>query len=98
MDDNTLTLEITCSLRTEIDDHQTHIDIKTIKAMDLMYFTPLLVLPTKAWISCILHLYWSCLPRHGSHVFYTFIGLAYQGKDIVFRFNIEYCGLMDFGP
>jgi hypothetical protein len=30
--------------------------------------------------------------------FTPFIGLAYQGKDIVFRFNLEYCGLMDFGP
>jgi hypothetical protein len=28
----------------------------------------------------------------------VFIGLAYQGKDIVFRFNIEYSGLRDFGP
>jgi hypothetical protein len=27
-----------------------------------------------------------------------FIGLAYQGKDIVFRFVIEYSSLMDFGP
>jgi hypothetical protein len=26
------------------------------------------------------------------------IGLAYQGKDIVFRFIIEYSSLMDFGP
>jgi hypothetical protein len=26
-----------------------------------------------------------------------FIGLAYQGKDIVFRFIIEYESLMDFG-
>jgi len=25
-------------------------------------------------------------------------GLAYQGKDIVFRFIIEYSNLMDFGP
>lgn len=25
-------------------------------------------------------------------------GLAYQGKDIVFRFNIEYGSLMNFGP
>jgi hypothetical protein len=62
MDDNTLTLEITCSLWTEIDDdHQTH-----------------------GW--------YQNYQRHGSHVFYTFIGLAYQGKDIVFGFNIEYCG------
>jgi hypothetical protein len=26
------------------------------------------------------------------------VGLAYQGKDIVFRFIIEYSSLMDFGP
>jgi hypothetical protein len=26
-----------------------------------------------------------------------FIGLAYQGKDVVFRFIIEYSSLMDFG-
>jgi hypothetical protein len=25
-------------------------------------------------------------------------GLAYQGKDIVFRFMIEYSNLMDFSP
>ncbi len=29
----------------------------------------------------------------------TFVGLAYQGKDIVvFRFIIEYSSLRDFGP
>jgi hypothetical protein len=27
-----------------------------------------------------------------------FVGLAYQGKDIVFRFIIECSSLMDFGP
>jgi hypothetical protein len=26
-----------------------------------------------------------------------FIGLGYQGKDIVFRFTIEYSSLRDFG-
>ncbi len=26
-----------------------------------------------------------------------FVGLAYHGKDIVFRFIMEYSGLMDFG-
>jgi hypothetical protein len=26
------------------------------------------------------------------------IGLAYQGKDIVFRLIIEFSSLMDFGP
>jgi hypothetical protein len=29
---------------------------------------------------------------------YHIFGLAYQGKDIVFRFIIEYSGLRDFGP
>ncbi len=28
----------------------------------------------------------------------SFFGLAYQGKDIVFRFIIEYSSLRDFGP
>jgi hypothetical protein len=27
-----------------------------------------------------------------------FVGFAYQGKDIVFRFIIEYSSLRDFGP
>jgi hypothetical protein len=27
-----------------------------------------------------------------------FVGLAYQGKDIVFKFIIEYNSLRDFGP
>jgi hypothetical protein len=27
-----------------------------------------------------------------------FVGLAYQGKDILFRFIIEYSSLRDFGP
>jgi hypothetical protein len=27
-----------------------------------------------------------------------FVGLAYQGKDIVFRFIIEYGSLRDFAP
>jgi hypothetical protein len=27
-----------------------------------------------------------------------FVGLAYQGKDIVFRFITEYSSSMDFGP
>jgi len=29
---------------------------------------------------------------------WKFVGLAYQGKDIVFRFIIEYSGLRDFSP
>jgi hypothetical protein len=27
-----------------------------------------------------------------------FVGLVYQGKDIVFRFIVEYSSLRDFGP
>jgi hypothetical protein len=29
---------------------------------------------------------------------FSFFGLAYQAKDIVFRFVIEYSSLRDFGP
>jgi hypothetical protein len=29
---------------------------------------------------------------------WKFIGLAYQGKDIVFRFIVEYSNVRDFGP
>jgi hypothetical protein len=28
----------------------------------------------------------------------SLFGLAYEGNNIVFRFNIEYSSLMDFGP
>jgi hypothetical protein len=35
---------------------------------------------------------------HNGKKRFEFIGLAYQGKDIVFRFIIEYSSLMDFGP
>jgi hypothetical protein len=35
--------------------------------------------------------------REESHLLACFIGLAYQGKDIVFRFIIEYSSLRDFG-
>ncbi len=46
------------------------------------------------------------LPLQAVHVpsLYTyivrfgFVGLAYQGRDIVFRFIIEYSSLRDFGP
>jgi hypothetical protein len=31
-------------------------------------------------------------------VLINFVGLAYQGKDIVSRFIIEYSSLRDFGP
>jgi hypothetical protein len=33
-----------------------------------------------------------------SGFFLFFVGLGYQGKDIVFRFIIEYSSLRDFGP
>jgi hypothetical protein len=40
------------------------------------------------------------IPQHqGEFYLIYFIGLAYQGKDIiVFRFIIEYSSLSDFGP
>jgi hypothetical protein len=31
-------------------------------------------------------------------LFFFFVGLAYQGKGIVFRFIIEYSGFRGFGP
>jgi hypothetical protein len=31
-------------------------------------------------------------------MFFAFVGLAYQGKDIVFTFIIEYISLREFGP
>jgi hypothetical protein len=37
----------------------------------------------------------------GQHYFiktFLFVGLAYQGQDIVFSFIIEYSSLRDFGP
>jgi hypothetical protein len=38
------------------------------------------------------------VPKNLSPKDNTLFGLAYQGKDIVFRFIIEYSGLRDFGP
>jgi hypothetical protein len=34
---------------------------------------------------------------HSGSLFVWFAGLAYQGKDIVFRFIVEYNSLRDFG-
>jgi hypothetical protein len=31
-------------------------------------------------------------------VLFVFVGLAYQGKNMVLRFVIEYCSLRDFDP
>jgi len=36
-------------------------------------------------------------PKYSANML-LFVGLAYQGKDIVFRFIIEYNSLRDFGP
>jgi hypothetical protein len=41
---------------------------------------------------------WIQLFRLGLGGSSLFVGLAYQDKDIVFRLNIEYSSLMDFGP
>jgi hypothetical protein len=34
----------------------------------------------------------------GENLGFGFVGLAYQGKDVVFRFIIEYSSSKDFGP
>ncbi len=53
---------------------------------------------------CIFQVFWEgivLLPNSkGDKCQYLplFIGLAHQGKDIVFRFIVEYSSLRDFGP
>jgi hypothetical protein len=42
---------------------------------------------TRFWFVCVFFGY-AC----------DFVGLAYQGQDIMFRFIIEYSSLMDLGP
>jgi hypothetical protein len=37
-------------------------------------------------------------PAYPSPSLFFFVGLSYQGKDIVLRFIIEYSSLRDFGP
>jgi len=44
------------------------------------------------FLSCLVVFFLSC------NMFLLFVGLTYQGKDIVFRFIIEYSSLKDFGP
>jgi hypothetical protein len=39
-----------------------------------------------------------CSMQDQRSIVLLFIGLAYQGKDIVFRFIIEYSSFIDFGP
>jgi hypothetical protein len=42
---------------------------------------------------------WKLTLGYGILICWHFVGLAYQGKDIVFRFIIEYSStLRDFGP
>jgi hypothetical protein len=36
--------------------------------------------------------------RGGEGEVFDFVGLAYQGKEIVFRFILEYSSLRGFGP
>jgi hypothetical protein len=40
---------------------------------------------------------WCLFPIKNQQDFHS-VGLAYQGKDIVFGFIIEYSSLKDFGP
>jgi hypothetical protein len=47
------------------------------------------------WVLIVMMLLQECLGT----ILTPFIGLAYQGKDIVFRFILEYSSsLWDFGP
>jgi hypothetical protein len=47
---------------------------------------------------CDLLSRWVFLKEENSQDHTYPVGLAYQGKDIVFRFIIEYSSLRDFGP
>jgi hypothetical protein len=38
------------------------------------------------------------LGQHSGNKAFSFVGLAYKGKDIVFRFIIECSSLRDWGP
>jgi hypothetical protein len=46
---------------------------------------------------CTLFHFLAFLDSKAKICFY-FVGLAYQGNDIVFRFIIEYSSVRDFGP
>ncbi len=49
-----------------------------------------------AWVAPLI---WCFIPSWLSFAkSWNFIGLAYQGKDIVLRFIVEYNSLRDFGP
>jgi len=51
------------------------------------------------WRSCVrCAIYWEWWYDSACDDVCVFVGLAYQGKDIVFRFIMEYSSLMDFGP
>jgi hypothetical protein len=43
--------------------------------------------------SSLILTFWEC-----GFASIEFVALAYQGKDIVFRFIVEYSSLMDFAP
>jgi hypothetical protein len=51
------------------------------------------------WLSKVLH-YFEGLVFWVVQIFISFflMGLAYQGKDVVFSFIIEYSSLRDYGP
>ncbi len=51
----------------------------------------------RCFITCMIRPPWQILCFANSTA-QLFVGLAYQGKDIVFRFIIEYSSLRDFGP
>jgi hypothetical protein len=59
------------------------------------------------WIYFLSYLEWInnliCNKKFTNRFFFCsllvlFVGFAYQGKDIAFRFIVEYSNLMDFGP
>jgi len=56
-----------------------------------MFFVVIL---SEVTIQCVIAIY----NQGSSTLLVHFVGLAYQCKDIVFGFIIEYSSLVDFGP
>ncbi len=62
--------------------------------------TSVCTLEDQCYANAIMALLMKCLGFTvlSSAYFQQFVGVAYQGKDIVFRLIIDYSSLRDFGP
>jgi hypothetical protein len=62
------------------------------------YFLVFLIITMIGHFHCTKIAFYSPKTNCLAHFSTNFVGLAYQGKDIVYRFIIEYSSLRDFGP